>query len=113
MLTALLLAVTIQATPPVNPTVIAFTCPDHAEDSQHEVDVVTEAGAVLSTILVGDPPVNAAGEVEVTLSIQPIKFGRYTFKVRAVGPGGEKSASSDASEVWVRGPGKPGKPIVK
>ena len=113
MILEVLLAAAIQtAPPPVNPSRIGFTCPDHAQDDQHELDIVTEAGVVVSTILLGDPPLNSAGEVEATISVQPIKFGRYVFRVRAVAQGLE-SVDSLGSEVWVRAPGQPGKPVIK
>lgn len=113
MILELVLASAMQTALIRNPSGIAFTCPDHALDSQHEVDVIDVAtGQVISTILLGDPPLNAAGEVEAAISVQPIKFGQYRFQVRAVA-GPVKSVSSDVSAVWERAPGKPGVPTAK
>lgn len=101
------------AVPKKNPTVIAFTCPDHALDNQHEVDVVEDiTGRVVQTLLVGDPPLDANGDVTVTLSVQPVAFGSYHFVVRAV-LDALKGVDSLPSDVWQRVPGGPGKPVIK
>jgi hypothetical protein len=96
----------------INPGGLTFTCPDHAQDTNHEVDIINvETGQVEATLLVGDPPADAAGVVAVALNIQPIKFGQKRFQVRAVA-GAEKSANSELSDVWRRSPGTPGKATV-
>lgn len=95
-----------------NPRAIAFTCPDHATDTGHEVDVIDAKGVVIQTIQGGDPALNAAGEVEIPLNLQPVAFGAYMFRVRATA-GAVKSPDSVASEVWERTPGQPGKPVPK
>src|SRR5687768_11555174 len=97
----------LQATAPINPVGVAFTCPDHALDTEHEVDVLDSSGAVIQTILGGDPPLNAQNEVEIRLNVQPIAFGEYRFRVRAVA-GSIKSVDSETSELWRRAPGAPG-----
>lgn len=99
-------------TPPVkNPTGLEFTCPDHATDDGHEVDIVRESdGAVIQTISAGDPA-EVAGKVTVTLNVQPVAFGVYRFVVRALA-GTLVSSNSPSSDTWERVPGRPGKPVV-
>lgn len=112
--TALLLAIAQVPPPPVvkNPRQLAFVCPDHDRDDQHEIDIVRESdGAVIQTLLVGDPPV-VSGEVIADVNVQPVAFGEYRFIVRAVA-GTLKSASSAPSDVWERAPGTPSKPIPR
>lgn len=112
MLAELALAAFLQVPAIVNPSKVLFTCPDHDQDTNHEVDIIDAvSGAVESTLLVGDPVANAAGEVVITLNIQPIKFGSKRFVVRAVA-GAEKSENSVPSDLWRRSPGSPGKATV-
>jgi len=94
-----------------NPSAVLFTCPDHAADTGHEVDIVNAQGQVVQTIQGGDPPADANGDVRVALNVQPIAFGVYTVKVRAT-YGAIKSIDSEASETWERAPGQPSKPRV-
>jgi hypothetical protein len=103
----------LQATPPVkNPTALGFICPDHDLDDEHEIDIIRVSdGAVVQTLLAGDPPV-VNGEVVVRLNVQPVAFGTYVFVVRAVG-GGTKSPDSNRSDVWERVPGRPTGVTVK
>ena len=111
LLLLLLLAPTaaLAQIPPVkNPTGLEFTCPDHATDTGHEVDIINSAGTVIQTLSVGDPA-EVAGKVTVKVNVQPITFGTYTFKVRALA-GTIKSLDSVASDPWDRVPGQPGKP---
>jgi hypothetical protein len=109
MILELALAATLQVPAIINPSKLTFTCPDHAQDTQHEVDIINvETGQVEATLLVGDPAADAAGDVVVTLNIQPIKFGAKRFQVRAV-VGAEKSENSPLSDVWRRAPSAPGK----
>lgn len=99
------LAALLQAAPVPNPTKVVFNCPDHAQDTNHEIDIVTAAGVVVQTIQAGDPPADANGDVTVQLNVQPIKFGTYTVRVRVVA---DQFKSEDApSPQWVRVPGKP------
>ena len=113
MLIALLLAVVAAPfqTPVKNPTSVTITCPDHNQDTGHEIDIVS-AGIVVQTIQGGDPAPNTDGSVTFTMNVQPIKFGSYTTVVRATS-GTIKSDNSPASDAWDRSPGAPGKPIVK
>lgn len=96
-------------TPVKNPSALAFQCPDHDRDDQHEIDLVRVSdGAVIQTILGGDPPLDN-GEVVIAVNIQPVAFGQYRFVVRAVA-GGFSSPSSLPSAVWERVPGQPSPP---
>ena len=99
-----------------NPSGLAFTCPDHATDSGHEIAVVRDSdGITVQTFDVGDPALSGA-EVVVKLNIQPIPFGRYRFKARAGGMSPEGiiwSDWSDLTEVWERAPGKLTNLVVK
>jgi len=119
MLHTLLLATALFAqTPPPpapvvkNPTLVTFTCADHDRDTQHELDIINVDGAVVQTLLIGDPPADADGVVHATINVQPVAFGSYTVKVRAVA-GDLKSDDSVASAVWQRVPGAPSKPSVR
>jgi hypothetical protein len=112
MILELALTALLQVPAVVNPSKLTFLCPDHDQDTQHEVDIINvETGQVEATLLVGDPPADASGDVVVTLNIQPIKFGAKRFQVRAVA-GAEKSENSPVSDVWRRSPGSPGKATV-
>jgi hypothetical protein len=109
MILELALTALLQVPAVVNPSKLLFVCPDHDQDTQHEVDIINvETGQVEATLLVGDPAADAAGDVVVTLNIQPIKFGAKRFQVRAV-VGAEKSENSPLSDVWRRAPSAPGK----
>ena len=112
LLTILLVLVSVPALAQVpavkNPTGLEFTCLDHAADTGHEVDIIDSSGTVVQTLNVGDPP-EVLGKVTVSLNVQPISFGTYTFKVRATA-GVLESEDSVASDPWERVPGRPGKP---
>lgn len=96
-----------------NPSAVAFNCPDHASDDQHELDIIRVSdGVVVQTLLGGDPPLNAAGEVEITVNVQPVSFGQYRFVARAVA-GALKSNDSLPSAVWERAPGPPSNVTVR
>jgi hypothetical protein len=97
--------------PVKNPRAVIFTCVDHATDTGHEVDIINAQGVVVQTINGGDPLADANGDVTVEFNVQPITFGAYTVRVRAVA-GAIKSADSLPSDVWERVPGQPGKPKV-
>lgn len=94
-----------------NPSAVTFTCPDHDQDTAHEIDIVDSNGVVVQTIIGGDPAPNADGSVTIPINVQPIKFGTYTFIVRATA-GGVKSPDSPPSDPWERAPGAPGKPAA-
>lgn len=90
-----------------NPRSVIFTCPDHAQDDQHEIDIVRVSdGVVVATILGGDPPATTAGDVVIPVNVQPVAFGSYRFVARAVA-GTLKSANSAPSPTWNRVPGEP------
>ena len=109
----LLLVQSAQAQTPVkNPAALAFTCPDHATDDQHEIDIVRVSdGVVVATILGGDPPLQN-NEVIIPINVQPVAFGSYRFIVRAVA-GSVKSVNSVPSEIWDRVPGQPSQPVAR
>jgi len=97
--------------PPKNPRQIAFFCPDHDRDDQHEVDIVRVSdGVVIQTLLVGDPPLTGT-EVVVDVNVAPVAYGQYRFVVRAVA-GALRSNDSNPSEVWERTPGRPSSLVV-
>lgn len=107
---ALVCAQAMGQTPVRNPSGIAFLCPDHDRDDQHEVDIVRESdGVVVQTLLVGDPEALPGAEVVVSVNVQPIALGSYRFVVRAVA-GAVKSDNSVPSDIWERAPGAPSKP---
>ena len=116
LLPALLALPAPQATPIKNPSALAFTCPDHAADTAHEIAIVRDSdGVTIQTISGGDPALTG-NEVVIPLNVQPIEFGRYKFRARAGGPspsGTIWSDWSDLTEVWERAPGKPGGLAVK
>lgn len=94
-----------------NPTALSFTSIDHAMASGYEVDIVTSTG-VLQTIVTGKGTQDAAGIVTLILNVQPIAFGTYTFRIRAVA-GKVESLDSPSSDPWDRVPGPPGKATIK
>lgn len=92
-------------TPVKNPSGVAFICPDHATDDQHEIDIVRASdNVVVQTILGGDPPL-VGTEVIIKVNVQPVAMGQYRFVVRAV-QGGVKS-DAGVSGIWERAPGRP------
>lgn len=94
-----------------NPRAVIFTCVDHAQDTGHEIDILDSKGVVIQTIQGGDPAADANGDVTIAINVQPVTFGSYTIKVRAVA-GALKSVDSAPSVVWERVPGQPGQPRV-
>ena len=96
-----------------NPTIVEVaSCPDHDQDTGHEIDIVRTDGTVLQTIQAGDPPSGGGGLVSFSINVQPVTFGSYTFVVRATATG-VSSPDSPASDVWQRSPGSPSKPVAK
>jgi hypothetical protein len=88
-----------------NPRGVAFVCPDHGVDTEHEVDIISVAtGQPVQTLLGGDP-IETAGEVVLNINVQPIAFGQYRFGVRAVA--GSLKSDTTLSAVWERVPGPP------
>ena len=84
-------------TPVRNPQSISFTCADHDRDDEHEVEIVdVKTGAVVQTILLGDPPLTGS-LVMTTVNLRPLAFGSYVVRVRAVA-NGQRSETSDPSE---------------
>jgi hypothetical protein len=98
--------------PVVNPTFVTVpSCPDHDQDTGHDIDILDTAGVVTQTIAGGDPGAAANGSVTFAINVQPVKFGAFTFVVRATAAG-IKSPNSPASDPWHRAPGAPGKPVA-
>lgn len=96
-----------------NPTGYQFTCPDHAGDDAHDLAIIRESdGVTVQTLALGDPLVNAQGLVVGALNVQPLAFGAYRARVRAVG-NGIASDWSEPTAVWERAPGKPGGFLVQ
>jgi hypothetical protein len=110
---ALLAAALLQGATVKNPTMLEFECPDHALDDQHEFDIVRVSdGAVIQTLQLGDPAADATGLVRVSINVQPIAFGEYVGRVRAVA-GTLKSGNSADSNRWERVPGAPSRVAAK
>lgn len=100
-------------TPPVkNPSAVTFTSSDHAAVTGYEVDVMSGA-TVLTTLVLGKGTQAPDGTVTLGLNVQPIAFGTYTLRIRAVASPTLKSANSPSSDAWERVPGAPSKPTVQ
>jgi len=99
--------------PPVkNPTQLAFTSVDHAASTGYEIDIVTPTAAVLQTLTIAKAATTVLnGEVLVTVNVQPVTFGTYTFVARTL-VNTLKSSNSLPSDSWERAPGQPSKPRV-
>jgi hypothetical protein len=95
-----------------NPTGVTFLSPDHATVTGYEIDILSSTGAVVQTLVLGRGTQDAQGVVTLTLAVQPIAFGTYTLRIRAVA-GASKSADSPPSDPWERVPGSPSKPTTK
>lgn len=108
-------------TPVVNPSAVEFLCPDHDRDTDHELKILRVEGTnrvVITTILLGDPPVDPAdGLVKTSINVQPIAFGTYVATVSAIAVDATgatvKSTSSAESNQFARAPGGPSKVVVK
>lgn len=99
--------------PPVkNPAAVEFTSADHATVTGYEIDILTSTGAVLTTLSLGKGTL-ADGVVTLPLNVQPIAFGVYTLRLRAVASPTLKSANSAVSDPWERVPGAPSRPTIK
>lgn len=105
--------VALAQVPPVkNPSKLSFTSIDHAQATGYEVDILNGAtGVLVQTLNTGKGTQDAAGVVTIQINVQPIIFGQYTFKVRAVA-GAVKGDDSAASDLWERSPTSPSKPQV-
>lgn len=109
----LLAAVAASAQTVQNPRRVIFTASeDHDQLTAYEIDIVRVSdGVVMQTISAGLPAPDGNGDVTVGLNVQPIAFGTYVVRVRAVA-GTNKSVDSEPSNLWERVPGPPGKPSV-
>lgn len=110
----MLAAVLMQQPAPVkNPTRVEFTCQDHDRDDNHEMDIIrTSDGVVIQTIQLGDPAPDANGVIRANVNVQPIAFGEYTARVRAVA-GVIRSDNSTDSNLFQRSPGTPAGVVVR
>lgn len=100
-----------------NPTIAEWICPDHDQDTQHELKILRIEGTnkvIITTILLGDPAfVDVSTKlVRAEINVQPIAFGAYVATVNAVA-GTLKSADSPESNLFERVPGAPSKPVIK
>lgn len=100
-----------QVPPAKNPTAVEFMSADHAAVTGYEVDILTGT-TVLTTLSLGKGAL-AGGIVTLPLNVQPIAFGTYTLRVRAVASPTLKSENSVVSDPWDRVPGAPSKPTIK
>ena len=115
MIIETLLALALVQTPVnvKNPRTVEFTCEDHATDDQHELDIVrTSDNVVIQTLALGDPVAGPGGVIAATINVQPVAFGTYYVRVRAVA-GTLKSDNSSNSNLFDRVPGSPASVIVK
>jgi len=104
----------VQPPPPLrNPSGLCFTSADHANVTAYEIDIVKITdGTVLQTMIVQKSATTMVGtEVRVDVNVQPVAFGTYTFRARAV-VATVKSIDSVPSDPWDRAPGQPSKPKV-
>lgn len=103
-------ALPISAQTAVNPRNATWTpAPgDHSQLETYELDLIDSAGAVIQTLTFDATAlvVDAAGEVTVSLNVQPHAFGVYTAEVRGCA-NGLCGPDSDPTG-WIREPGKPG-----
>jgi hypothetical protein len=103
-------------TPPVkNPTAVTFTSVDHAALTGYEVDFVRASdGTVIQTLTVAKAATTVLtnGDVRISYNVQPVAFGTYTLRVRAVA-GALSSSNSPNSDPWERVPGAPSKGVVQ
>src|SRR3990167_1388606 len=95
-----------------NPSGVTFTSPDHETVTGYEVDVLSGT-SVLTTLVLGKGTQAVDGVVTLPLNVQPIAFGTYTLRIRAVASPVLKSANSPASDPWERVPGAPSKGSVQ
>lgn len=101
---------------PKNPTTLMFTpSTDDAQVTAYEVDIVqTSDGAVIQTLSIPRESFQmlATGDLQTRVNVQPVKFGHYVVKVRAVATA-LKSEDSLPSNEWERVPGAPSRPTVQ
>ncbi|MGH2667509.1 MAG: hypothetical protein ACRDH5_00025 [bacterium] len=99
--------------PVKNPRGVTWAgCPDHDRDDNHEVGIFDAAsGASVQVLSVGDPALTD-GAYPALVNVQPIAFGRYVFRVRAL-VGALASDWSEPTEVWERAPGKPSGAVAR
>jgi hypothetical protein len=108
------LAAAASAQTVANPTAVEFTpSADHAQVDAYEVGwFLAGATSPVGTTDIGKPAPNASNICRATINVMPLAFNSYTAKARAKA-GTVYSDWSDPSDVFLRQPGKPGKPAAK
>lgn len=93
-----------------NPTKAIFKPgADAAAVTGYELDIIKADGSLSQTLSFPAQVPDAAGDVTLTLNLQPVAFGTYTAVVRNV-YNAVKSINSNVSDPWERAPGQPSKP---
>lgn len=87
--------------------IVIWTCADTACATRTQLQTIPIAKSAIVPI-----PNTSPQEYRATLQVQPIAFGRYIAFIRVMA-GTLASDFSLPSEVWLRGPGSPSKPVVK
>ena len=90
---------------PTNPRGVAFTCPDHAVDDGHDVEIRVRATGATVQVINGGDPAAVGGEVTINFNVQPIAFGSYDLVVRA--KAGSLSSVNSPAANFDRVPGAP------
>jgi hypothetical protein len=105
--------------PPRNPTLVEFDCPDHDRDTGHELKILQVTGTnrvLITTWSLGDPAAAPDGKIRVAINTQPLNFGEYVARATAlavVNGVTVRSNDSEESNLFVRAPGNPSRPIVR
>lgn len=122
--TTLLLINSTAAAAQTNPGTVEFTSADHAavEVTGYELDIrfcstPTTCTSVIQTITIAKSAVTPIAstnpqQYRASINVQPITFGSYAGVMRTVA-GAIKSADSVPSDIFVRAPGPPSKPVFK
>jgi hypothetical protein len=94
-----------------NPTRAIFNPgPDNGIAVGYEIELFTVQGASIQRFTFPPQTPDVAGDVTVSLNVQPIAFGTYYGVARLLLPGGLKSPDSSPSDPFVREAGPPSKP---
>jgi len=92
-----------------NPTLITFTSSDWDRVDRHELDIIRTSDNTIVQTLTDNGPYTSQ-DISVSINVQPVAFGEYTFVARACAPTVGCSINSEQSNLWDRAPGKPSKP---
>lgn len=112
MIETLALAALLQVANVKNPTGLEWEpSSDHALVTVYEADILSPAGAVMSTMNLGKP--TCATLCTASVNVQPTAFGvGYSMQVRAVA-GAAKSDNVPTLNKFDRVPGGPSKVTIK